>query len=421
MSTLHSLIERLRHKNLVTSPELERAFYSANIRVFLDVPYDILAHEDIPLPFYTSADAVEVFPSPRMVSVLLQLLDVRRGSDVLVIGAAGAHLAALAYELSRGGRVALVERDARLAEAVRGILGMAGYGHVVRVTTALPRGEWSRILHLEPLLKVPQPLRRELSDTGILLHPRQTVEGYEFVKLLRYGEDFAEIAIRGTSPEAARTGASINLSSLLILEELLTNVWTGAATTPHDLHFRELVESTFKGGAWDLGRLREEEMERFRLAKKAFHLAYIFQMTGELDSAESLYMRSIEIYPTAEAHTFLGWTYSFMDRVEEAIQECQRAIEVDPTFGNPYNDIGAYLIQLGELDEAIPWLKKALQSQRYCCYFYAHCNLGRVYMMKGELEAAKEQFQDALVLNPDYELARELLKEVEKLLRSSGV
>ena len=30
-----------------------------------------------------------------------------------------------------------------------------------------------------------------------------------------------------------------------------------------------------------------------------------------------------------------------------------------PTFGNPYNDIGAYLIAKGELDEAIEWLEKA--------------------------------------------------------------
>ena len=46
-------------------------------------------------------------------------------------------------------------------------------------------------------------------------------------------------------------------------------------------------------------------------------------------------------------------------RLEEAIEECHKAIAVDPTFGNPYNDIGAYLIEMGRLDEAIPWLERA--------------------------------------------------------------
>jgi len=63
-------------------------------------------------------------------------------------------------------------------------------------------------------------------------------------------------------------------------------------------------------------------------------------MQGELDPAIELYRRSIEVCPTAEAHTFLGWTYSFQGRLDEARAECLKAIEVDPHFGNPYNDIG---------------------------------------------------------------------------------
>src|SRR5881628_1104671 len=53
----------------------------------------------------------------------------------------------------------------------------------------------------------------------------------------------------------------------------------------------------------------------------------------------------------------LGWTLSFQGRLEEATEECLRAIEIDPEFGNPYNDIGVYLMQRDRLDEAIPWLE----------------------------------------------------------------
>src|SRR2546429_475520 len=71
--------------------------------------------------------------------------------------------------------------------------------------------------------------------------------------------------------------------------------------------------------------------------------AYQAQMEGDYDRAIELYRFSLEMPPTAEAHTFLGWTYHFQGRVDEAIAECKRAIKIDPDFGNPYNDIGAYL------------------------------------------------------------------------------
>src|SRR5580693_1766093 len=50
-----------------------------------------------------------------------------------------------------------------------------------------------------------------------------------------------------------------------------------------------------------------------------FKSAYEAQMRGDLDEAVDLYKQSIAAYPTAEAHTFLGWTYSFMGLTDEAI------------------------------------------------------------------------------------------------------
>jgi tetratricopeptide (TPR) repeat protein len=99
-------------------------------------------------------------------------------------------------------------------------------------------------------------------------------------------------------------------------------------------------------------------METLTRAWEVLQDAYQAQMEGDYDRAVELYQSSLELHPTAEAHTFLGWTYHFQGRIEEAIVECRRAIEIDPEFGNPYNDIGAYLIELGRFEEAIPWLPR---------------------------------------------------------------
>ena len=51
-----------------------------------------------------------------------------------------------------------------------------------------------------------------------------------------------------------------------------------------------------------------EESENLRRATELWRAAYRYQMEGKLDRAIEHYQRSIAVYPTAEAHTFLGWT-----------------------------------------------------------------------------------------------------------------
>jgi len=151
-------------------------------------------------------------------------------------------------------------------------------------------------------------------------------------------------------------------------------------------------------------------------AARIFQEAYEHQMGGRLQQAIECYRASIELHPTAEAHTFLGWTYSFLGRYAEAIEECKRAIEVDPDFGNPYNDIGAYLIELGRPDEAIPWLLKAIDAPRYEPRQFPHFNLARVYIQRFEYDKAIPHLEKALEIEPGYTLAqRELAKIVARM------
>lgn len=160
----------------------------------------------------------------------------------------------------------------------------------------------------------------------------------------------------------------------------------------------------------------EGSEEAKREAWNYFQKAYETQMKGELEEAAELYKRSIEAHPTAEAHTFLGWTYSFMGKLDEAIDECHRAIAVDPDFGNPYNDIGAYLIEKSQFDEAIPWFEKAMQARRYESPAFPHLNLGRVYERKGRWDDAMEAYKRALTLNPNYALAKRALARLISML-----
>ena len=127
---------------------------------------------------------------------------------------------------------------------------------------------------------------------------------------------------------------------------------------------------------------------------------YRLQMAGDLDAAITAYRRSLAVLPTAEAHTFLGWAMSFQGRLAEAIEECHRAIAVDPDFGNPYNDIGVYLMQQEKLDEAIPWLERAKEAARYEPRHFPYMNLGRVYVKQGKWWEALRELEAAVRVAP---------------------
>jgi tetratricopeptide (TPR) repeat protein len=157
-----------------------------------------------------------------------------------------------------------------------------------------------------------------------------------------------------------------------------------------------------------------EELFLRRRALALWQEGQDLHLEGDLPSALERYARSIAVFPTAEAYTFRGWAYSFEQRYEEAIAECKQAIAVDPTLGNPYNDIGSYLMALGRLDEAVGWLEKAKAAPRYDARHFPYVNLGRLHAARGEIGRALAELEGALRLKPQ---DRATLAEVVELRR----
>lgn len=163
--------------------------------------------------------------------------------------------------------------------------------------------------------------------------------------------------------------------------------------------------SLFSNSFTDMSYEQEE-------AQRYFQQAYSLQMSGNLDKAIDLYRKSISLHPTAEAHTFLGWSYSYKGDLQGAIDQCKIAIDLDPEFGNPYNDIGAYLIRMEKYEEALSWLEMAIAAPRYDARHYAHFNLGRVYERLGDIIDALAEYRRAARMEYGYKAA---LQAAERL------
>ncbi len=171
----------------------------------------------------------------------------------------------------------------------------------------------------------------------------------------------------------------------------------------------ELRRGEENGEAMASGYDKEEAVRLLEEANRC-------QLEGEIEEAIQLYQASIDNFPTADAHTYLGWMYSFQGRTEEAIQECQVAIELDPDFGNPYNDIGVYLMTQGRLQDAVPWLEKAKAAKRYEPRHFPYLNLGRIHLAKGRLTDALAEFQQALKIQPEDPSIRQAIVEAQARL-----
>src|SRR6266545_827676 len=104
------------------------------------------------------------------------------------------------------------------------------------------------------------------------------------------------------------------------------------------------------------------------------------------------------------------------ENYEEAIEECLEAIRVDETLGNPYNDIGSYLLAKGDTYSSVRWFKRALYAPRYESYAFPHFNLGRIYETRRKYLEAARHYGKALEQQPGFSEAASGLHRMQALL-----
>jgi len=121
----------------------------------------------------------------------------------------------------------------------------------------------------------------------------------------------------------------------------------------------------------------------------------------ELDVAQAIqeYQRAIELNPNyATAHQWYGndALVSF-GRFDEAIAEGKRAVELDPLSPVINADLGITMYLARRYDDSIAQLKKALTIDP--TFFYTHYSLGIVLQLKGDLKGAIAEYERAKQLS----------------------
>ena len=135
---------------------------------------------------------------------------------------------------------------------------------------------------------------------------------------------------------------------------------------------------------------------------------------GLSDRAAVRFKAALRLEPSAEAYTYWGWIESIKGNLHAAIHLCREAIHIDPEFGNPFNDIGSYMVALGDKEEALKWFAKAKLCKRYGLRHYPYMNSGKIYMERGEHWRALKEYKEAEKIAPHEDGIKAMIRELEQ-------
>jgi len=130
---------------------------------------------------------------------------------------------------------------------------------------------------------------------------------------------------------------------------------------------------------------------------------------GRIDEAIAEFKKAIQLNPRAgEAYLNLGHIYFKQGKLEEAIQAFQKAISLKPRLApEGHNNLGAVYLQQGRKEEGIKELQLALKNRPL--YARPYSNLGKFYEAEGDIDKAIFCRERAVKLEPEDVPAQEAL------------
>ena len=130
---------------------------------------------------------------------------------------------------------------------------------------------------------------------------------------------------------------------------------------------------------------------------------------GRLEEAIAQYRKALELKPVlhsrweiielAETHDSLGKALTRRGQLDEALVHYQKALEINPYDVEAHNNLGDAFTRLGRFDAAIAHYRQAVELQPDDAD--VHFNLGNTLAGRGRLDEAIAQFQRVLEIRPD--------------------
>ncbi|MGO9269083.1 MAG: tetratricopeptide repeat protein, partial [Terriglobia bacterium] len=121
--------------------------------------------------------------------------------------------------------------------------------------------------------------------------------------------------------------------------------------------------------------------------------------TGAYQDAAEQYQRAIQLEPTSdEAYAGLALAYQHLGRLNEAEKTYQRAISLRPQYWKPYNVLGAFYLYQSEYAKAAEMFQKVIDLTPDS--FRGYSNLGATQLYQGHYQDAIRPLDQSLAIRP---------------------
>jgi tetratricopeptide (TPR) repeat protein len=140
------------------------------------------------------------------------------------------------------------------------------------------------------------------------------------------------------------------------------------------------------------------------------HIGSCLSAMGRFDEAETYFRQALKGLDDPITHFNMGLLLARTNRLDGAVAEYQRALELDPMHSDSRTNLAATLARQGKLDRAAHELTVLLEHDPENAG--ARTNLGLVLLQQGRTAGAISQFEEALRLDPGLTPAREALESL---------
>lgn len=259
-----------------------------------------------------------------------------------------------------------------------------------------------------------------LAVAAVWLRPRFPMAGYGFLVFLLLMSPTSSI-LPIADPIAERRVYFAMIGLLLIVVDLLSRIQVKptALAVGCAVVVLAVAGATYaRAAVWgDSVALWEDTARKSPAKPRAhFNLGFAYYAQGRPEMAIREFARTAELQPvTADLLLDWGLAYDQLNQPDLALGKLREAASLQPG-AHVYSQIGMVYGKLSRWPEALDALATAERLDS--SFPYTYVNLGKVHMLTNQVQAAVEDYQRALALDPTLDDARHDLAIAAARLRS---
>ncbi len=129
-------------------------------------------------------------------------------------------------------------------------------------------------------------------------------------------------------------------------------------------------------------------------------IAYKEKNNGPAAIAAFEKARSFKEFKDADFYISAGLAYGIGKKYDQAVADFNRAISIDPSNAEAYNNRGLYLTEKGSIDSALVNFDQAIKLKND--FYQAYYNKGNALAKAGNFSGAVAQYQESMKFKPGY-------------------